>query len=444
MPSELRLLKKIVCPYCWTDFAPQDVLWISEHEELRGDFRLPGEDEFQRFLPTRFNVLGSALDARGTVCHELACPHCHLGLPRDLLETPVFFMSIFGSPSSGKTVYLASLTHRLRQVLPLDFKVGFADTTPEGNVRIRRNESTLFDNHDPNTPVNMADAISKTVTIGSEYGIELLNRVNFGGNDNRFFPQPFLFTLQVLDQHPVIETRNDHGRILCLYDNAGESFDPTISKELELQTRHLSRSQLLLFTFDPTQDPRMKQKIMEKCPDRLLRKGAMEAQEPYFQVAAARIKKFAGLSRRDRHKAPLVIATTKFDVWSDVIGEFDRSAVPWRQVRVASSNGEDSGVAMAIDQGMIREMSDRVRRLLVQTSPEIVTAAENLSEDVVYVPVSALGWNNATVKYTDAKGDVRENYQVRPADIKPFWSEVPVLYGMSRAMPKLLPVLNAN
>jgi hypothetical protein len=443
MPSELRLLKKIVCPYCWTEFAPQDVLWISEHEELRGDFRL-GEDEFQRFLPTRFNVLGNALDARGTVCHELACPHCHLGMPRDLLETQLFFMSIFGSPASGKTVYLASLTHRLRQMLPLDFKVGFADTTPEGNVRIRRNESTLFDNAEPNTPVNMGEAIEKTQQIGEEGGIDLLNRVNFGGNDNRYFPQPFLFTLQVLDQHPVIETRTDHGRILCLYDNAGESFDPTTSKELELQTRHLSRSQLLLFTFDPTQDPRMKQKIMEKSPDRLLQKGAMIAQEPFFQTAAARIKKFAGLSRRDRHKAPLVIAVTKFDVWSDVIGQFDRSAVPWRQVRVASSNGEDSVVAMAIDQGMISEMSDRVRRVLVQTNPEIVTAAENLSEDVVYVPVSALGWNNATVEYTDDEGVDSENYQVRPADIQPFWAEVPVLYGICRAMPKLLPVLTAN
>ena len=442
MPSELRLLRKIVCPHCWTEFPPEDVLWISEHEELRGDMRL-GEEKFQRFLPTRFNIQGNALDARGSVCHELACPHCHLGVPRDLLETPMFFMSIFGSPGSGKTVYLASLTHRLRQVLPLDFKVGFADTTPEGNVRIRRNEATLFDNHDPNTPVNMGKAISKTLEIGAEQGIDLLNRVNFGGNDYRFFPQPFLFTMQVGDQHPVIDKRSDHGRLLCLYDNAGESFDPSVSRELELQTRHLSRSQLLLFTYDPTQDPRMKQKIMEKCPDRLTKKGKLIAQEPFFQTAATRIKKFAGLGRRDRHKAPLVIAATKFDVWSDVIGEFDRSATPWRQVRMASGNGAEPRVAMAIDQVMIREMSDRVRRLLVQTSPEIVSAAENLSEDVIYVPVSALGWNNATVEYTDADGSVRENYQVRPVDIRPFWVEVPVLYGMSRAIPKLLPMINS-
>ena len=441
MPSELRLLKKIVCPYCWTEFPPEDVLWISEHEDLRGDMRL-GEDEFQRFLPTRFDVQCNALDARESVCHDLACPYCHLEVPRDLLETPMFFMSIFGSPGSGKTVYLASLTHRLRQVLPHDFHVGFADTTPADNVRIRRNEAELYDSPDPATPAVVGDVIAKTQEAGAEFGIDLLHEVNFGGTDTRFFPQPFMFTMAVGDQHPVIEKRSDPGRILCLYDNAGEVFDPTVSREMELQSRHLSRSQLLLFTYDPTQDPRMKQKILEKAPDRILKKGQGVAQEPYFQTAATRIKKFGGLGRRDRHKAPLIIAATKFDVWSDLLGEFDRSAVPWRQVRVASENGQS--VTNAIDQGVIREMSGRVRRLLMQTTPEIVSAAENLSEDVTYVPVSALGWNNAAIEYTDNEGVTKGNYQVRPADVKPFWAEVPVLYGVSRAFPKLVPAIKSK
>ena len=34
MPTELRLLKKVICPYCWTEFLPENVLWVSEHEEL--------------------------------------------------------------------------------------------------------------------------------------------------------------------------------------------------------------------------------------------------------------------------------------------------------------------------------------------------------------------------------------------------------------------------
>ena len=442
MPSELRLLKKIVCPYCWTEFPPENVLWISEHEDLRGDLRL-GEDAFQRFLPTRFDVRCNALDARESVCHDLACPYCHLEVPRDLLETPMFFMSIFGSPSSGKTVYLASLTHRLRQVLPHDFHVGFADTTPADNVRIRRNEAELYDSPDPATPAVVGEVIAKTQEFGAEFGVALLHEVNFGGTDKRVFPQPFMFTMAVGDQHPVIDKQKDPGRILCLYDNAGEIFSPGVSREMELQSRHLSRSQLLLFTYDPTQDPRMKQKILEKAPDRVVKTAKVYAQEPFFQTAAERIKKFGGLGRRDRHKAPLIIAATKFDVWSDLLGEFDRSAVPWRQVRGASENGQ--GVTNAIDQGAGREMSGRVRRLLMQTTPEIVSAAENLSEDVTYVPVSALGWNNAAIEYTDPEdGEQKGNYQVRPADVKPFWAEVPVLYGVSRAFPKLVPAIKSK
>ncbi len=443
MPTELRLLKKVICPYCWTEFLPENVLWVSEHEELRNDLRL-GEDAFQRFLPTRFDVRGNAIDARGSVCHDLACPHCHLGIPRDLIETPLFFVSIFGAPSSGKTVYLASLTHRLRQVMPLDFQIGFQDTNPQDNVRIRRNEAALIENPDSETPALVNDLISKTMATGSEKGIDLLRRVNFGGNDNRFFPQPFMFTMQVGDKHPIVDSASGFGRILCVYDNAGESFDPSPeSADYELQTRHLSQSQLLLFTYDPTQDPRLQKKIQQVSPGRLTKNSKLLAQEPYFQTAAMRIKKYAGIGRRDRHKAPLIIAVTKFDVWSDVVGEIDRSAVPWRQVRMAAENGGDATVAMAMDQQMIRDMSDRVRQMLMQTNAEIVSAAETLSADVTYVPVSALGWDNAAVDFTDNEGKLNSNYQVRPGDVRPFWAEVPILYGLSRAMPRLVPVIKA-
>ncbi|MDP7206783.1 MAG: hypothetical protein QGH11_14505, partial [Pirellulaceae bacterium] len=75
-----------------------------------------------------------------------------------------------------------------------------------------------------------------------------------------------------------------------------------------------------------------------------------------------------------------------------------------RQVRVKSADGEEGQVATAIDQRMIEDMSDRVKRLLMQTSPEIVSAAEALSEHVTYVPVSALGWNNAAIDFETTDG----------------------------------------
>src|SRR5262245_4297219 len=75
------LLSRSTCPHCWTVFPPEDVLWIAGHADLLGDPRL-GPDQPQRFLPTRFNLEGNALDARGFVCQGLACPRCHLPVPR--------------------------------------------------------------------------------------------------------------------------------------------------------------------------------------------------------------------------------------------------------------------------------------------------------------------------------------------------------------------------
>src|SRR4051812_24510760 len=103
------LLPQTTCPYCWHEFAPADVLFISAHEDLRGDTRL-GADEMLRFRPSRFTLRGHAIDARGLACQRIACPHCHLPLPESLLTTQPMFMSILGTPACGKSFYLASLT----------------------------------------------------------------------------------------------------------------------------------------------------------------------------------------------------------------------------------------------------------------------------------------------------------------------------------------------
>ena len=74
------LRAEVTCPNCWDSFPPEDSLWISQHPDLLGDARL-GSDHQIRFLPTRFNVEGDAIDARGFACHSLACPRCHLHIP---------------------------------------------------------------------------------------------------------------------------------------------------------------------------------------------------------------------------------------------------------------------------------------------------------------------------------------------------------------------------
>ena len=75
-------------------------------------------------------------------------------------------------------------------------------------------------------------------------------------------PKPFLFSLRPGPGHPAGQSP-DLCRVLCLYDNPGEHFDTGADKTDQQTTRHLARSQVLIYLFDPTQDPRFRQKFRE-------------------------------------------------------------------------------------------------------------------------------------------------------------------------------------
>ena len=100
-PAGPKLLRQITCPHCWAHFSPEEVLWISEHVDLLGDPIL-GPEQQQRFLPSRYTVEGDAIDARSMTCRELACPRCHLAIPRAMLELEPLFLSILGAPATAR------------------------------------------------------------------------------------------------------------------------------------------------------------------------------------------------------------------------------------------------------------------------------------------------------------------------------------------------------
>jgi hypothetical protein len=120
------LLPKVTCPHCWHAFGPDQLLWVSQHADLVGDPVLGPEAQL-RFRPSRFNPGCEALDARDMPCQQLACPRCHLLVPRALTEAEPFFVSIVGAPASGKSHFLAAMTWELRRRLPAEFGLGFTD-----------------------------------------------------------------------------------------------------------------------------------------------------------------------------------------------------------------------------------------------------------------------------------------------------------------------------
>ena len=140
---KVQLRSRVTCPHCWEQFPPEEVLWISAHSDLRGD-PLLGEDEQQRFLPSRFDPDGKALDVRGIACKDLACPHCHLSISWASLQMNPLFISILGAPGSGKSFLLASMTWQFRQTLRDKFCLSFGDADPLANQVLSDYEEALF------------------------------------------------------------------------------------------------------------------------------------------------------------------------------------------------------------------------------------------------------------------------------------------------------------
>jgi len=415
----IPLRRKITCPHCWEQFSPEDTLWIAEHPDLLDDQRL-GAHAAQRFLPTRFNLDGAAIDLRGFPCHRLACPSCHLQVPRPLFEVPAEFMSILGSPACGKSYFLAAMTWRLRSVFPVDFCLAFEDVDPALNQRLRQYEDLQFDNPDQDTLVS----IEKTETEGPGY-----DTVSFGGQHVNY-PRPILFSLKPTQQHPNVAGTSQLSRVLALYDNAGESFLPGADTATTPVTRHLALSEALFFLFDPTQEPRFREACRGLTDDPQMLAGTdrptpdgLGHQELILVEAANRVRRYAGLSQNQKHNRPLIIVVTKFDCWASLLG-IDRPDSPW----ILDPKRKISAMHL----GKVNHLSAELRELLLTYRPEIVTVAENFAQEVVYIPVSAMGKSPEQDPETGALG-------MRPRDIQPIWVEVPLLYTLCRWKKGLVP-----
>ncbi len=147
--SAKHIPPRATCPHCWHVFPLEETLWVSSHPALIGDARLGAECQ-RRFLPTRFDVSGNALDSQGAVCSEVACPKCHLVIPRAMFEMRSLFYSILGSPGSGKSHLIATTTWTLRKTMGKYFHLSFADADPDSNRVLNQSEERLFFSENPN------------------------------------------------------------------------------------------------------------------------------------------------------------------------------------------------------------------------------------------------------------------------------------------------------
>ena len=409
--GRLTILSELICPHCWHRFAPEDSLWISEHPDLIGDPKL-GDMYAKRFLPSRFSPEGDALDVQGYRTTRLACPSCHLEVPRPLYQIPAIFYSILGAPACGKSYFLASMTWQLRQMLPSHFQLTLNDADASVNARLHEYEEQQFLSVDPDQLVSIA----KTETQG-----DLYDQVRMGDHSITL-PRPFMFTVQPTAKHPNHGRANAVSRVICLYDNAGESFLPGADSVSSPVTRHLALSECLFFCFDPTQDPRFRRACEGKSEDpqmkhrvnRLVREASVR-QDTILLEAIQRVRRHAGLREDELHQRPMIIVVTKWDSWRSLLPDVSRRD-PYFDVEGQKTR--------TLDLDRIQNASEKVGTLLHTLCPEVVAAAHGFANELTFIPVSATGVSPELDPQTGSLG-------IRPRDMKPYCVEVPLLYALA-------------
>jgi hypothetical protein len=383
------------CPVCWLRFDGGDIMHIAVHDSLRGDPVL-GEDAQQRFLATRFNNSGQAIDAMGLACSEIACPHCRRKLPPGFLETQHHIISIVGDQSAGKSYYLGVLTKMLPGTLYRDFQIVFQDSDPTGNAPVNEMRKTLFA---AQTPAQAK--LAKTQMTGGMY--ESLPRQG----RTVLLPRPFVYSLAAADE------RGDRCAVI-FYDNAGEHFQPGVNIVEQPGAQHVASAAGILFLFDPFNSPEFRRRL-SASKDPQMEKPVIDQQDIILAEMGARIRNIRNLFLGERIHTPLAFVMGKCDAWAHLLNG------------AALENPLMDG---KLDRRAFENNSQRLRAFLFELCPTVVANAEALTDNLQFFAASSFG-------HTPIKIGPGE-YAPDPTRLRPVDVEAPILWILSQLCPELL------
>lgn len=393
---------ELTCPVCWLHFDGGDIMHIAVHDSLRGDPIL-GEDAQQRFLATRFNNAGQALDAMGIPSSEIACPHCRRKLPPSFLGMPHHIISLVGDQSAGKSYYLSVLTKVLPATLYREFSVVFQDGDPTGNAPVNDMRKALFGAQSP------AEAkLAKTQFEGAMY--ERLPR------QGRMvaLPRPFVYTL-------AAEEKTRDQCALIFYDNAGEHFQPGVNIVEQPGAQHVASAAGIMYLFDPFNSPEFRQHLRD-TKDPQLEKPVVDQQDIILSEMRTRIQTIRNLHSGETIQTPFAFIVGKYDAWLQLLNG--------KNLRESVHDGK-------LDISAIEENSNMIRGLLYQLSPPLVANAEALSSNVMFFAASSFGHTPVKLKIGAENAYVPDPARLRPVNV-----ELPLLWILSRICPNLFTTKN--
>jgi hypothetical protein len=215
-------------------------------------------------LPTTFFLQRGSLPA--------SCPDCK-HMIGNLIEVRKIFIPVFGGPAVGKTAFLAAGVRELAEqwAPPRGLAVTFPDSRTEGEIQ--NSWKFLAQGHPP----------MKTATN-----------------------LPRAFTVQV-------GRNGQEGRLLYLYDPAGETFGETEGLILHKYQQYLSG---LVFLIDPFAVPEVRDIYADRLPavENSLKPSKLLTEDAFARILIG-LEEHFGLEKGTRLKVPLAIVVNKIDAF---------------------------------------------------------------------------------------------------------------------------------
>ncbi|MBQ1456565.1 MAG: hypothetical protein IIZ25_12045, partial [Thermoguttaceae bacterium] len=246
------------------------------------------------------------------------------------------------------------------------------------------------------------------------------------------YPQPFIFKLSPLPNHKFAAQRQKVSTLLCLYDNAGESYLPLegAGRSSLPVTQYLGRSNCIFFLFDPLQDQRFREKCRAVSSDPQLQENTAGdfrkspiRQEQILNEMIKRTRSYRNMTSTEQYKQPVIVIVTKVDAWHKLVPE-----LPYRE-RLWTKDPNTEMRVLYEDQ--IKKVSQITRKFLNDNIPQIVSNVESFASNVTYIPVSATGTSPRVDPQTRESGFQK---------VQPFWVEIPILYALSKSTQGIIPI----
>ncbi|CAH0118273.1 MULTISPECIES: hypothetical protein [unclassified Paenibacillus] len=377
--KERPLYYDIVCPYCFSKFHPQEVVFrAAHHKENDEDYAL-GEDQLLNAYREKFNldsideieavidpvtipdehkiyvdnVLAGINDHYGIVTKKRLCPKCHNDLPISAGKVPSNIISIVGASQVGKSVYMTSLIHTLQNTTADNFDAACMPLNADISRKFRQNyEEPLFERND------LLESTQKEV-----------------------LQEPFIFQF-------IFKDETKPPLMLVFFDAAGEGM---VDQEyLDLYAAHIKNSTGILFMVDPLQIKTIREKIRVNLGDE---PGEWVSQydEPR-DVVLSMYQNFIGFEEGSKTDIPTAVVLTKSDMLH-AIKEEDGEYIK------ANSNLFHNYVHKKhLNLTEFENINGEIRRFIEKVDRPFKGALDVHFNNIAFFAVSALGSNPVNQK----------------------------------------------